>query len=197
MNQTTRERIIQQAIHCMAQNPQASLEEIAAAANVGRATIYRHFKSKAELGIALKLTAGSRLRDTVAPILESGLPALEKFIRIVRELVPLGSSLNVSSFFSLPVKEDHPEVQECYHAHLEQSRQLCHEMIDQGVLEAGPPLAWLMSSMDSLIFAAWEKVQDGDIAPNAAPGLMITTYLNGLGTDKTREWLKQNKEQIQ
>ncbi|WP_161626844.1 TetR/AcrR family transcriptional regulator [Desulfospira joergensenii] len=194
MAQNTREKIIRQAIACIAQNPNASLEDIAEAAGVGRATIYRHFNSRNDLSVELKITAGKRLTDTVAPILESGLSALEKLASIVEKCIPLGASLHVISYFNLVCKEDDPRVMEIYEKHLEQMRQLETELKSQDAVHQDIPQAWIMASLESLVFAAWEKIESGDIAPNAAPGLVLGTCLSGLGTTRALDWIKQHKE---
>ncbi len=194
MASNTREKILRQAIACIAQNPNASLEDIASAAGVGRATLYRHFKSRNDLNIALKMAAGQRLRDNIDPILNSDLPAVEKLSLIVEKCIPLGASLNVTSYFNLPCKEDDPRVMESYEKHMNQVRQIGSELKDQGVVAPEIPLAWVTASLDSLVFAAWEKIQDGDIAPNAAPGLVLGTFLSGIGTPKAVQWLNQHGE---
>jgi len=194
MAENTRDRIVKQAIDCIAQNSQASLEEIATAAGVGRATIYRHFKSRNDLNTVLKTTAGEKLLCVVAPILEEDLPAREKLIQIVRKLIPLGASLNVSAYFNIPFNDENPRVRETYKNHMDQARRLCIQLKNEGVVDSDIPLAWLMTTLDSLVFAAWEKVQSGDIAPNAAPGLVIRTFLTGMATSGTREWMDQNMD---
>lgn len=194
MAETTRDRIVKQAIDCIAQNPNASLEEIATAAGVGRATIYRHFKSRNDLNIVLKAVAGEKLHSAAVSILEKNIPARDKLIQMVQKMIPLGASLNVSTYFNIPFKDENPRVRETYQKHLDQAGGLCTLLKNEGVVGKDIPLAWLITSLDSLVFAAWEKVQSGDIAPNDAPGLVIQTFLTGMATPKIREWMAQNKD---
>jgi AcrR family transcriptional regulator len=197
MAEITRDRIVKQAIDCLAKNPHASLEEIAIAAGVGRATIYRYFKSRNDLNVTLKTTAGEKLQSAVVPILEKKIPAREKFIQMVEKLIPLGASLNVSSYFNLPFKEENPRVRELYRKHMDQTGGLCRQLKNEGVVDPDLPLAWLVTCLDRLVFGAWETVQNGDIAPNAAPGLVIRTFFTGMGTVGTREWMIQNKGEME
>jgi AcrR family transcriptional regulator len=194
MSQTTRERIIKHAIECIALNVNAGLDEIAGAAGVGRATLYRHFKSRADLICEIKLAAGEELQAVVAPIMESCLSAREKLVNIVCRLVPLGASLNVSAYFDHPFKEVEPRIKASYLRHLAQARILVQALKDEGAVSPEIPLVWLVASLDSLIFCAWEKVESGDIAPKQAPWLLLRTFLAGHGTTKTLAWLKKQEE---
>ncbi len=109
-------------------------------------------------------------------------------------LIPLGASLNVSAYFIHPVREDDPRVMASYLRCMDQTRQLCLDLKAEGDLQQELPLTWLVASMDSLIFAAWEKVESGDIAPKQAPWLVLETFLGGHGTPETQIWFKQLKE---
>jgi AcrR family transcriptional regulator len=194
MNKATKERIITQAIACIAQNANSSMDEIAKAAGIGRATLFRHFKSRAELLVEIKLRAGGQLEAVVSPVFQSDLPAREKLVRIVTRLIPLGASLNVSAYFIHPVKQEDPRVMASYQRCMAQTRQLCLDLRAEGDLAKDVPVSWLVASMDSLIFAAWEKVESGDIAPKQAPWLVLGTFLSGHGTQDTLAWLKDVKE---
>lgn len=194
MSQVTRERIIKQSIECMAQNINAGLDEIAAAAGVGRATLYRYFASRADLLNTIKLAAGEELQAVVKPILESQLPARDKLVDIVTRLVPLGASLNVSVYFDHPPREAEPRVKASYLRHLAQARTLAQALKDEGDISPEIPLVWLVASLDSLIFCAWEKVESGDIAPKQAPWLLLKTFLAGHGTRETLAWLNKKEE---
>jgi AcrR family transcriptional regulator len=194
MNKATKERIITQAIACIAQNANSSMDEIAKAAGIGRATLFRHFKSRAELLVEIKLRAGGQLEAVVSPVFQSDLPAREKLVRIVTRLIPLGASLNVSAYFIHPVKQEDPRVMASYQRCMAQTRQLCLDLRAEGDLAKDVPVSWLVASMDSLIFAAWEKVESGDIAPKQAPWLVLNTFLAGHGTTGTLKWFNEQKD---
>jgi len=68
-----RERILKEASKILAQNAQASLGQIAAAAHVSRATFYRSFSSRADLLKALRLDPEP---DTASRVLEAALRML-------------------------------------------------------------------------------------------------------------------------
>jgi len=194
MNPATYDRIIEQAIACLARNSNVGLEAIAKAAGVGRATLYRHFRSRADLVSAIKLRAGDQLHRVIEPVMAEDLPAREKLVRIITRLVPLGSSLNVSAYFDYPVKEEDPRVLELYLQHQNRSRQLCLALKNEGAVSPELPLSWLIASMDALVFEAWARVERGEIAQKQAPWLVLETFISGHGTGESRDWLYHQKE---
>ena len=195
MTRNTRKRIIEQAIACIAQDANTGLDDIARAAGIGRATLFRHFKSRAELLSELKMSAGEQLQDAVGPVFDSGKTAREKLVEIVGLMVPLGASLNVSSYFCKPITHEEDErVMASYENHMAQVRQLCLDLKAEGVLRTDTPLVWLVTGLTSLVFAAWERVESGDIAPKQAPWLVLETFLGGHGTADTLNWLNELKD---
>ncbi|MCG8688152.1 MAG: TetR/AcrR family transcriptional regulator [Desulfobacterales bacterium] len=195
MKPNAKEKIIKHAIDCIAQNANAGLDEIARAAGVGRATLYRHFKSREALLTELKLSAGNQLQAAVGPVFNASLSAREKLERIVRLLVPMGASLNVTAYFCNPIKkEQDPGVMASYETHMGQIRQLCLDLKQEKTLATDTPLVWLVASLTSLVFTAWEKVESGDIAPKQAPWLVLGTFLNGHGTPESMAWFNELKE---
>lgn len=196
MAENTRERIIETAIACLAKKSTTGLDEIAKTAGVGRATLYRHFRSRSDLITAIQLRAGEQLHAVVDPVMESPLPAREKLVRIVNRLVPVGASLNVSAFFSHPLKDQDPKVMALYERHRQQARQLCLDLKAEGAVAGEIPLAWLISVIDALIFEAWTCVDAGEIAPKQAPWLVLETFMAGLGSPDTRDWFNQEKDRF-
>ena len=51
---------------------------------------------------------------------------------------------------------------------------------DDGTFRADVPSSWILNAMGALLFAAWEGVRDGDLAPRDTPGLVTETLLSGL-----------------
>lgn len=195
MTQNTRNRIIKQAIACIAQNSNAGMDDIARSAGIGRATLFRHFKSRADLLTELKLSASEQLMAAVGPVLESRLSARDKLVKVAGLLVPLGASLNVTSYLNKSIKQEQDErVMAGYEAHMAYVRQLCLDLKAEGVLTGDAPLVWLVTGLTSLVYAAWEKVESGDIAPKQAPWLVLETFLAGHGAPETTTWLKKLKD---
>ncbi|GAA1827516.1 helix-turn-helix domain-containing protein [Actinomadura chokoriensis] len=85
-----RRALLEAAAEALAQNPGASMMEVARAAQLTRATVYRHFSSRGELIEAMRaeLLERARLALTAARLDEG--PALDALRRAVDALVPLG-----------------------------------------------------------------------------------------------------------
>jgi nucleotide-binding universal stress UspA family protein len=73
--QTTETRIIDGAARVLAEDPGASMGEVAAATGVGRATLYRHYASREELLRALRLHALSECQEALEGVALEGVPA--------------------------------------------------------------------------------------------------------------------------
>jgi len=179
MKTTTHEKIIQGALTALATNPLSSLDEIADAVGVGRATLYRYFESRPVLMRALVIYSSEKMDAVTEPIFQSDRPAGEKLEQLVRAIIPLGASLKIAVFdpFCKFLPEYGAKVAEIN----EEMRQFAHEMKSEGVVAPEIPDAWVAASLEKLLFTAWEKIQSGDIATNDAPDLVLRTFLAGNG----------------
>jgi AcrR family transcriptional regulator len=173
----TREKVINLAMQVLAKNPKASLNEIAEAAEVGRATLFRYFKSRKQLIHELVVEADRKLERATRPIIERQLSAGETLEEFVKVLVPLGAS-----FHFLNSEQLHSEgsgIDDLYRNQLVRLKELSKKLRAEKVVSADIPLVWVAAVLDNLIYTAWVTVLDGDIAPNDAPGLVLYSFLNG------------------
>src|SRR4051794_9624582 len=90
-----REAILEAAIGVLGDKPDAGIAEVAAAAGVGRATVYRHFTCREELIEALRDHAGdeARVRFAAARV-DEGDP-VEALERLVSAMLALGDRYRV------------------------------------------------------------------------------------------------------
>ena len=173
----TREKVINLAMHVLAKNPKASLNDIAEAAEIGRATLFRYFKSRKQLIHELIVEADRKLENATTPIIDKELDArstLEEFIKV---LVPLGASFHFLN--SEHLHTEGSEIDALYRNQLVRIKELAKRLRTEKVVAADIPLAWIAAVLDNLIYTAWVTVMDGDIAPNDAPGLVLYSFLHG------------------
>lgn len=173
----TREKVLNLAMHVFAKNPKASLDEIAEAAEIGRATLFRYFKSRKQLISELIVEADTQLEVATKPIIEKNLNARDTLEEFVKVLVPLGASFRFLN--SNQIYADDPGIDNLYRNQLMRLRELSKRLKTENVVSAEIPLAWIAAVLDNLIYTAWETILEGDIAPNDAPGLVLSTFLSG------------------
>ena len=176
--QRTKEKMLNLATYILAKNPKASINEIAEAAEVGRATLFRYFKSRKQLLHELVIEADKKLENATKPILEKKMDArttLEEFIRV---LVPLGASFHFLN--SEQINTEDSGIAELYKNQLFRLKKLAEQLKNEEVVAADIPLAWIAAVLDNLIYTAWITVSGGDIAPNDAPALVLRSFLTGL-----------------
>jgi AcrR family transcriptional regulator len=176
--QRTKEKLLNLSLSILAKNPKASLNDIAEAADVGRATLFRHFNSRKQLIRELIDEAERRIEKTTQPILEQNLPAAETLEKIIRVLVPIGASFHFLSAEAIHVEGD--GVDTIYNKQLVLMTDLSTRLKTEGVIAPDIPRAWVAAVLDNLIYTAWVTISDGDIAPNQAPELVLTSFLRGL-----------------
>lgn len=176
--QRTRDRVLQLAMTMLAKNPKASLNEIAETAEIGRATLFRHFKSRKQLIHELVVAADRQLENATRPIIDRQLTGLETLEQFISVLVPLGAS-----FHFLNSEQTHDAasgIEALYENQLIRLKNLSRTLKQEGVVAPEVPLAWVAAVLDNLIYTAWITVSAGDIAPNDAPGLVLHSFLHGL-----------------
>lgn len=179
--QKSKEKMLKLAMYILAKNPKASLNEIAEAAEVGRATLFRHFKSRKQLLHALVVDADNKLEKATRPIIEKKLSARDTLGEFVGVLVPLGASFHFLN--SEQMSSEDSDIANLYRNQLVRLKDLSFRLKSEGVVSPDVPLAWIAAVLDNLIYTAWITVSEGDIAPNDAPDLVLRSFLTGLASD--------------
>lgn len=174
----TREKVINLAMNVLAKNPKASLNEIAEAAEIGRATLFRHFKSRKQLIHELVVEADRKLENATRPIIEKNSNARDTLEEFIKVLVPLGASFHFLN--SEQIYSEGSGIEDLYKNQLMRLKELSTKLRAEKVVAAHIPPAWVAAVLDNLIYTAWVTVLAGDIAPNDAPGLVLYSFLNGL-----------------
>ena len=159
--------------------PEASLGEIAQAIGVGRATLHRRYPSRDALMAALALGALEQL----AAALERAQPEvghpLEALRRTVEELLPIGHRYQF--LYTQASLHQHDGLHARGMALAARLESLLARAQREGSLRRSLPRGWPLDTLGWLLFAAWEGISEGRIAPVDAPELVISTFLNGLG----------------
>ncbi len=157
----------------------ASMERIAGAAGVGRTTLHRQFRNREALIRAIALDAIEECEAAIEKArLEEG-PVREATGRLFGALIPVGERYHF--LLAEAQLEDDPEIRAAEERIEAPMRALIERGKDDGTFGSDVPDAWVLNAMGALLFAAWEGVRDGDLAPRDTPRLVARTLLSGVG----------------
>ncbi|OKJ03356.1 TetR/AcrR family transcriptional regulator [Kitasatospora sp. CB01950] len=174
--------ILAAAAGCFARDPQASMTEIAAAAGVGRVTLYAHFPSREAL---LGELMDRALREVTATVAAQNLAdspadqALRTLLRSSWQLLDRNLRMLHAARRALPaetVEDRHADI-------LATVEQLITRGQDEGVLRADLPAHWLVTSVYTLILAAGDQVESGRFTSAEALAALEATVASAVRPD--------------
>jgi AcrR family transcriptional regulator len=170
------DRILESAIHVFALHPAAGMNDVAAHAGVGRATLYRHFPSRDDLMAAIKAQARHEAITAVesCPLDEGS--AIECIERIVRAVIELGDRYRFISGWRAEGNE-HPEPRERIAAALQAAAERGQR---RGEITRSVPPEWAALAIRSLMLAAIEELSTGRVGEREAERIVNRIVTQGL-----------------
>lgn len=174
---TKRKAILDAATELLALKPTATLQEIAEHAHIGIATLHRYFSTRELLLDALALNA-IKLVDEALEAITVDPADMSEFLRgIFEALIPLGGKVSFLSF-AASVNENSDIVAE--EVRIKQSlREAVERWQAGGQLNVAISANWIVTVIYNLLFVAWQEIQEGNLAKNEAPTLLLSTVLQG------------------
>ncbi len=167
------ERILEATTELIATDPAASMERVAAAAGVSRATLYHHFHSRDALmdrltdqsigEVTAALAAARAAEDTAPEAMERVLRAAWQVIGRYRGLVIVNQRL------------ERGELRARLAPALAPVRALIQRGQRDGAFDPELPAEWLLSTVIDLIHAASRQVTSGAMDPGAAERALLRT----------------------
>ncbi|NQX44387.1 TetR/AcrR family transcriptional regulator [Paenibacillus tritici] len=174
-----RKAILDAATELMVLKPTATLQEIADHAHIGIATLHRYFSTRELLLDALALNAIGLVDEALTGILNDDSDMLRFLTEVFEVLIPLGSKMSFLSFAASV--EENPDIL----AEEARVKQPLREAVEgwqtRGLLNAAMPAHWMITVMYNLLFVAWQEIQNGNLAKNDAPQLLVSTVIQGFG----------------
>jgi AcrR family transcriptional regulator len=170
-----RDAILEAAIQVLGAQPEAGIAEVAAAAGVGRATVYRHFASRDELIEALRERAGeeARLRFAAARV-DDGDP-VEALQRIVVAMLALGDRYRV--IFPQDQKPNRPRSEVL----LEPLTRLIARAQAEGAIDPQVPPTWVIATLRALLRTAVGEIEARRLPRDGAAERVVRTLVRGVG----------------
>ena len=167
--------ILDAATDCLARDPEVSTADIAAAAGVGRITLYGHFKNRAELVDAVMGRAIEHADAILAATDTAGDPreGLARLVAASWQIVHRFRNILLAAHRELPnerIRGIHDPV-----------LRLVQDLIERGqrtgAFRSDMPMHWLTTTSFSLMHAAAEDVAAGRLDASDAPRLITATLL--------------------
>lgn len=159
-------------------DPGASLAEVAEAVGISRTTLHSHYATRVDLLRAV----GNRVIDLWEQAIDRVEDGPDGGLRAVTELLlPLCPQL--AFLWRNPSFDKLPDMEERWAVAENRGLEVLKRAQKRGVIVATAPEWWLLGMFYSVLYVAAEMVTAGRLAPRDAPGLVLSTYLNGIGAD--------------
>jgi TetR/AcrR family transcriptional regulator, mexCD-oprJ operon repressor len=167
--------ILDAATDCLARDPEMSIAGIAAAAGVGRITLYGHFKTRADLVDAV-LARTIEHADAVLDATDTGGDPADALARLVTaswQIVHQFRNILLAAQRELPAER----IRGVHDPILRRMQALIGRGQRAGTFRTDLPKQWLITTAFSLMHAAAQDTAAGRINPGDAAGLITATLL--------------------
>ncbi len=174
-----RETVIEAALVTLADDPQASMLDVAAAAGLSRTTVYRHFESREELIVALFERVIAESQAATGAVIEEGATVAETLMALGPVMIAIGQRfrfLRAHLEIGAEVLADSKAIPD------DPVRVFLVEAQAAGALRADAPLAWMQSLMQSSAMATMDEVHAGNVDPETAGRLLGETFVAALSS---------------
>jgi TetR/AcrR family transcriptional repressor of mexCD-oprJ operon len=167
--------ILDAATGCLARDPETSIADIAAAAGVGRITIYGHFKTRAELVDAVLARTIERADAILGATDIGGDPsgALARLVAASWQIVHQFRNILLAAQRELPAER----IRGVHDPILRRVQSLIGRGQREGAFRRDLPRQWLITTAFSLMHAAAEDAAAGRVKADDAARLITATLL--------------------
>ncbi len=166
-------RIVSAARERLSSDPDASVDDIAKAAGVGRMTLYGHFRTRAELveaALVDALRAGEEALSSV-DLTGDARDALARLLDSSWALVAESMALSSAAQKALPAGR----VRELHTAPARRVEELIRRGQDDGVFRTDLPISWLINVLHYILKGAAEESRTGRMETSEAARVVIAT----------------------
>ena len=167
--------ILDAATDCLARDPEVSIAGIAAAAGVGRITLYGHFKTRAELIDAVLIRTIAHA-DAILDATDTGGDPADALARLVAsswQIVHQFRNILLAAHRELPAER----IRGVHDPILRRVQSLIDRGQRAGAFRTDLPMQWLTTTAFSLMHAAAEDATAGRVEADDAARLIAATLL--------------------
>lgn len=181
---STKEALIDAAIRVLAAQPTATLADIADSAGVKRVTLHRLIGTREDLLRDIALRSLNEMDAACYAAAADAETAFEKLRAIVAVLVPLAD--RVHFLWNDPSAWEDEAVARQISRHDQELGELIDQAKADGDIAMDIPNAWIIASLNAVLFAALSASRAGDIAVNDASDLAVRTLFDGIANPVKR-----------
>jgi TetR/AcrR family transcriptional regulator, mexCD-oprJ operon repressor len=167
--------ILDAAAGVLGRRPDAAMADIADAAGVGRATVYRHFPTREALLRGLVETGTSELADGIRTAMLDELPADRAIARLTRVFLRTGAKY-AALIGQIDEEFSDPDAKQRVTRPV---RDVLARGIRDGILRDDLPGDALFEMLSALVERALRLAIDDAITPEAAAEAVVTLFLDG------------------
>ena len=170
--------ILAAATECLAKDPDSSVAEIAAAAGVGRMTLYGHFKTRADLldAVLARAVAGAHEARDAVDVAGDPRDALARLVAASWHVVDQLRHVLAAAQRELPAER----IRQAHDLVLRRVQSLIERGQAAGEFRTDLPVAWLVSLAMNVMHAAATEVSAGRLPAGQAPSVVAGTLLAAL-----------------
>lgn len=182
-------RIVSAARDCLSRDPDATVDDIAKAAGVGRMTVYGHFRTRPELveaALADALQAGEQ-RLVGVDLDGDAQQAMNRLLASSWSLVAESAALLTAAQAVLPAGR----LRELHTGAADRLEQLIRRGQQQGVFRTDLPITWLVNAVHYLLNGAAEETRLGPLDPASTANVLTATVQALLATPPANDMQPQ------
>jgi AcrR family transcriptional regulator len=167
--------ILAAATDCLAKNPDTSVAEIAAAAGVGRMTLYGHFKTRTDLLDAVLTRVVAEAHETLGAVDVAGDPrdAVARLVAASWLIVDRLRNILTAAQRELPAER----IRQAHDLVLGRVQSLIERGRATDAFRTDLPVSWLVSLAMNVMHAAATEVSAGRLTSDQAPTVVAGTLL--------------------
>jgi AcrR family transcriptional regulator len=174
-------RIVEVAARLLGEDPHAGMTEIAVAAGVSRATVYRHFATREALIGAIQQQAVEQAEQALESCRLGEGSATDALRRLVATWLELARRYSLPQLATQPGLDTSKAARERRRAIFRQPLVALFERGQaSGEFSADLPPEWSASSFGSLVLAGARAIADGELARADAADVVFRTLVRGL-----------------
>jgi|GEM_PF-1896660 len=180
----SRSLLLEAGVSLLAVSPNASLSDIANKAGIGRATLHRHFQNREQLIEELAIESMTKIENALLPIYNKKIPPVKKLIESLRAIIPLADKFKfLQCLYTMTISNK--TVKQIYDKQIKRLAILVDEAKKEGKLNQKISTVWIIALIDSITYASWWLISQGNMNPARVTEDAIESLFNGIGRNNT------------